>query len=52
MVLASTFPLRIELDATPSNGVDMFFWRDVDGDGFLSRLEDDSTNKDAIWLLT
>ena len=34
------FAVRIELDATPSNGVDVVFGRDADGDGILSRTEE------------
>ena len=33
------FALRLELDATPSNSVEVAFGRDADGDGSLSRLE-------------
>jgi hypothetical protein len=34
------FAVRIELDATPSNGVEVVFGRDADGDGLLSRTEE------------
>ena len=34
------FSIRIELDATPSNGVEVVFGSDVDGDGSLSRMEE------------
>ena len=37
---AKEFSVQIELDATPSNGVDVVFGRDVDGDGILSRTEE------------
>ena len=37
---AKEFAIRIELDATPSNGVEVVFGRDADGDGILSRTED------------
>ncbi len=37
---AKEFAVRIELDATPSNGVEVVFGRDVDGDGVLSRAEE------------
>ena len=30
---AKEFAIRIELDATPSNGVEVVFGRDADGDG-------------------
>ena len=30
---AKEFSIRIELDATPSNGVEVVFGRDADGDG-------------------
>ena len=33
------FALRLELDATPSNNVEVAFGRDADGDGVLSRFE-------------
>ena len=33
------FALKIELDATSSNGVEVVFGRDADGDGRLSRTE-------------
>jgi len=33
------FALRLELDATPSNNVEVAFGCDADGDGSLSRLE-------------
>ena len=36
---AKEFAVRIELDATPSNGVEVVFGRDADGDGILSRTE-------------
>ena len=37
---AKEFSVRIELDATPSNGVEVVFGRDADGDGTLSRTEE------------
>ncbi len=37
---AKEFSVRIELDATPSNGVEVVFGRDADGDGILSRMEE------------
>ena len=37
---AKMFAVRIELDATPSNGVEVVFGRDADGDGILSRTEE------------
>ena len=37
---ARTFSLRLELDATPSNNVEVVFGRDTDGDGLLSRDEE------------
>ena len=37
---AKMFAVQIELDATPSNGVEVVFGRDVDGDGILSRTEE------------
>ena len=37
---ARVFSVRIELDATPSNGVAVVFGRDTDGDGILSRTEE------------
>ena len=37
---AKEFAVRIELDATPSNGVAVVFGRDADGDGILSRTEE------------
>ena len=37
---AKEFAVRIELDATPSNGVEVIFGRDADGDGILSRTEE------------
>ena len=33
------FSLTLELDATPSNNVEVAFGRDADGDGALSRFE-------------
>ena len=36
---AKMFALKIELDATSSNGVEAVFGRDADGDGRLSRTE-------------
>ena len=36
---AKEFVVRVELDATPSNGVEVVFGRDADGDGRLSRTE-------------
>ena len=36
---AKMFALKIELDATSSNGVEVVFGRDADGDGRLSRTE-------------
>ena len=40
---AKEFAVRIELDATPSNGVEVVFGRDADGDGILSRTEEAMT---------
>jgi len=37
---AKMFALKIELDATSSNGVEVVFGRDADGDGILSRTEE------------
>ena len=37
------FSVQIELDATPSNGVEVVFGHDADGDGILSRLEETMT---------
>ena len=37
---AKMFAVRIELDATSSNGVEVVFGRDADGDGILSRTEE------------
>ena len=37
---AKMFAVQIELDATPSNGVEVVFGRDADGDGLLSRTEE------------
>ena len=37
---AKMFALKIELDATSSNGVEVVFGRDADGDGLLSRTEE------------
>ena len=37
---ARVFSVKIELDATPSNGVAVVFGRDTDGDGILSRTEE------------
>ena len=34
------FAVQIGLDATPSNGVEVVFGRDADGDGILSRTEE------------
>ena len=34
------FSVQIELDATPSNGVEVVFGHDADGDGLLSRTEE------------
>ena len=36
---AKMFAVQIELDATSSNGVEIVFGRDADGDGRLSRTE-------------
>ncbi len=36
---AKMFAVKIELDATSSNGVEVVFGRDADGDGRLSRTE-------------
>ena len=36
---ARVFSVKIELDATPSNGVALVFGRDTDDDGILSRKE-------------
>ena len=38
---AKEFAVRIEIDATPSNGVEVVFGRDADGDGRLSRTEEE-----------
>ena len=38
---AKMFALKIELDATSSNGVEVVFGRDADGDGRLSRTEEE-----------
>ena len=38
---AKMFAVQIELDATPSNGVEVVFGRDADGDGRLSRTEEE-----------
>ena len=40
---AKVFSVKIELDATPSNCVEVVFGRDADGDGILSRLEETMT---------
>ena len=40
---AKMFAVRIELDATLSNGVEVVFGRDADGDGILSRTEEAMT---------
>ena len=37
---AKEFAIRVELDATLSNGVEVVFGRDADGDGILSRTEE------------
>ena len=37
---AKEFAVRIELEATPSNGVEVVFGRDANGDGLLSRAEE------------
>ena len=37
---AKEFAVRIELEATPSNGVEVIFGRDANGDGLLSRAEE------------
>ena len=37
---AKVFSIQMELDATPSNGVEVVFGRDADGDGILSRTEE------------
>lgn len=37
---AKMFAVQIELDATSSNGVEIVFGRDADGDGILSRTEE------------
>ena len=34
------FSIHMEVDTTPSNGVEVVFGRDVDGDGVLSRTEE------------
>ena len=34
---AKMFAVKIGIDATPSNGVEVVFGRDADGDGILSR---------------
>ena len=38
---AKMFAVQIELDATPSNGVEVVFGRDANGDGRLSRTEEE-----------
>ena len=40
---AKVFSVQIELDATPSNGVEVVFGHDADGDGILSRQEETMT---------
>ena len=37
---AKEFAVRIELEATPSNGVEVVFGRDANDDGLLSRAEE------------
>ena len=37
---AKVFSIQIELDATSSNGVEVVFGHDADGDGILSRAEE------------
>ena len=37
---AKMFSVKIGIDATPSNGVEVVFGRDADGDGILSRTEE------------
>ena len=37
---AKMFAVKIELDAVPSNGVEVVFGYDADGDGILSRTEE------------
>ena len=37
---ARIFTLRMEIDAVPSNGVEVVFGRDADNDGILSRTEE------------
>ena len=37
---AKVFSIQIELDAMPSNGVEVVFGHDADGDGVLSRAEE------------
>ena len=37
---AKVFSIQIELDATPSNCVEVVFGHDADGDGVLSRAEE------------
>ena len=37
---AKVFSVQIELDVTQSNGVEVVFGRDADGDGILSRTEE------------
>ena len=37
---AKEFSVQIELDATPSNSVEVVFGHDADGDGILSRFEE------------
>ena len=37
---AKVFSVQIELDATPSNGMEVVFGHDADGDGVLSRTEE------------
>jgi len=37
---AKMFAVKIELDAVPSNGVEVVFGHDADGDGILSRTEE------------
>ena len=37
---ARIFTIRMEIDAVPSNGVEVVFGRDADNDGILSRAEE------------
>ena len=50
---ANVFSIQIELDATPSNGVEVVFGHDVDGDGVLSRTEETLSigNDCGVWKI-